>query len=107
MVLLATKKAKLVHRVLRRGSSSVLVPFIDTMEIRESLKNKVAVDLNKSEAETSQQSETSARKVNIDLPDELPSDMVEEDALDINMPERLPDELDDTAAAVETPIKLS
>ena len=106
MVLLATKKAKLVHRVLRRGSSSVLVPFIDTMEIRESLKNKVAVDLNKSEAETSQQSETSARKVNIDLPDELPSDMVEEDALDINMPERLPDELDETAA-VETPIKLS
>ena len=105
MVLLATK-AKLVHRILRRGSSSVFVPFIDTMEIRESLKN-VAVDLNKSEAETSQQSVTSANKVNIDLPDELPNDMVEEDALDINMPERLPDELDETTAAVETPIKLS
>ena len=33
---------------MRRGKPSVLVPFIDTMEIRESLKNKVVVDLNKS-----------------------------------------------------------
>ena len=38
-VLLATKDAKLVHLVTRRGKGSVLVNFNSTMEIRESLKN--------------------------------------------------------------------
>lgn len=36
-VLLATKDAKLVHLMLRRGKGSVLVNFNDTMEIRQSM----------------------------------------------------------------------
>jgi len=36
-VLMATKDAKLVHLMLRRGKGSVLVNFNDTMEIRQSM----------------------------------------------------------------------
>ena len=51
-VLLATKTAKLVHIVPRRGKPSGLVTFISTMEIRESLKNKVSINLNPEEKES-------------------------------------------------------
>ena len=35
----------------RRGKKSLEIPFIDTMEIRESIKNKVEITLNLNEGE--------------------------------------------------------
>lgn len=69
-VLLATKSAKLVHIVNRRGKKSIEIPFIDTMELRESLKNKVEIslDLNEGEKkETSSKSNLRMKPLDISL----------------------------------------
>lgn len=61
-VLLATKSAKLVHIVNRRGKKSLEIPFIDTMEIRESIKNKVEITLNLNEGEKKNQEKDESSK---------------------------------------------
>ena len=62
-VLLETKKAKLVHIVPRRGKPTLEVPFISTMEIRESLQSNIALQLEE--------------KVGDDIP-EVPEDVIED-----------------------------
>jgi hypothetical protein len=68
-VLLATKSAKLVHIITIRGKASKQIPFIDTMEIRENLKNKleISLDLNEGKKEKSNHSETPLKPLQISL----------------------------------------
>ena len=80
-VLLATKKAKLVHIVPRRGKPSGLVTFISTMEIRESLQNKVSIDLNPEEENVVSKIDIEPLQLKIDLD----TDNLEEEADDIEI----------------------
>ena len=53
-VLLETKKAKLVHIVLRRSKPTLEIPFISTMEIRESLQSNIEINLEEEMGELKQ-----------------------------------------------------